>query len=190
MKIRKITTDQQIKACFAVMVQLRPHLQRNAFVARVRRQENSGYRMVAALDGRRVCGVAGYRVFECLSRGRNLYVDDLVTDAALRSRGIGQALLHWLVGEALRQRCRHLSLDSGVQRFGAHRFYLREGMRILCHHLAMDLTAKETALGPRVPKTGRRQRIVKTTRKLANGRAGTKQKPLAVSGRGPRQSTP
>jgi GNAT superfamily N-acetyltransferase len=188
-KIRKITTDQQIQACFDVMVQLRPHLRRDTFVACVRRQEKTGYRMVAALDGRRVCGVAGYRVFECLSRGRNLYVDDLVTDAARRSRGIGQTMLRWLVGEALRQHCRHLSLDSGVQRFGAHRFYLREGMHILCHHFAMELGPQDIDLDQRVPTTGRWQAIEKAARKPASGRSAAKQKELAVSGRASRRYT-
>jgi hypothetical protein len=30
-------------------------------------------------------------------------------------------------------------LDSGVQRFGAHRFYLRRRMDITSHHFALDL---------------------------------------------------
>lgn len=142
-KILKMTTDRQIQSCFDVMVQLRPHLQRKDFLGCVRQQEKTGYRLLAAVDAGRVCGVAGYRVFECLSRGRNLYVDDLVTDDAMRSRGIGRTLLKALETEALHQRCRHLSLDSGVQRFEAHRFYLREGMHILCHHFAKELVPAE-----------------------------------------------
>ena len=164
MNIRKMTTDRQIHACFDVMVQLRPHLRRDTFVASVRRQEKNGYQIVAALEAGRVCGVAGYRVFECLSRGRNLYVDDLVTDVVLRSRGIGQAMLHWLAAEALRQRCRHLSLDSGVQRFGAHRFYLREGMCILAHHFVRELVPEEMAADRVAAQTVKRKRAAQTTR--------------------------
>jgi hypothetical protein len=34
-------------------------------------------------------------------------------------------------------------LDSGVQRFGAHRFYLRRRMNITSHHFAIDLREAE-----------------------------------------------
>jgi hypothetical protein len=32
-----------------------------------------------------------------------------------------------------------LHLDSGVQRFAAHRFYLARRMDITCHHFALKL---------------------------------------------------
>ena len=32
-----------------------------------------------------------------------------------------------------------LDLDSGVQRFPAHRFYLGQGMAITAHHFALDV---------------------------------------------------
>jgi len=53
--------------------------------------------------------------------------------------GFGSRLLDWLVDEAKRQGCEQFHLDSGVQRFGAHRFYLHKGMDITSHHFAMRL---------------------------------------------------
>jgi hypothetical protein len=52
---------------------------------------------------------------------------------------IGDVLLE-LRGKfyALEQGCRQLELDSGVQRFGAHRFYLREGFDISSHHFSIE----------------------------------------------------
>ena len=35
-----------------------------------------------------------------LSSGKTLYVDDLVTDAAARSQGHGEAMLQWLIALA------------------------------------------------------------------------------------------
>ena len=139
MTVKKIRTNRQVQACFPVLCQLRPHLTETDFVVRVRRQEEAGFRLAAVFKGGTVCAVAGYRISECFSRGRNLYVDDLVTDEHLRSQGVGKLLLDWLIAEARRQKCKHLALDSGVQRFGAHRFYLRHGMNIAAHHFAMDL---------------------------------------------------
>lgn len=122
MIIKRIKTDHQIQACFEVAKQLRPHLIEADFVDRVRHQEKTGFRAAAVFDANRVCAFAGYRVFDCLSRGRVLYVDDLVTHLALRSQGVGRRLFAWLIMEARREKCDYLDLDSGVQRFAAHRF--------------------------------------------------------------------
>ena len=89
-------------------------------------------------DGR-VLAVAGFRVAENLAWGRHLYVDDLVTAAAARSTGCGQELFDWLVRYAVEAGCGQLHLDSGVQRFDAHRFYLRNRMSITSHHFARTL---------------------------------------------------
>ena len=35
--------------------------------------------------------------------------------------------------------CKQFYLDSGVQRFGAHRFYLKNRMIIAAHHFSFDL---------------------------------------------------
>jgi hypothetical protein len=43
------------------------------------------------------------------------------------------------VNEAKARNCDQLHLDSGVQRFGAHRFYLASRMDIIAHHFTMKL---------------------------------------------------
>ena len=126
--IRVAETDREIDECFPVMAQLRPHLERSEFVARVRRQIADGYRLAYLLEEDTVRAVAGYRILENLAWGRFLYVDDLVTDEAARSKGHGKALLAWLAERARQEGCAQLHLDSGHHRKGAHRFYLREGL--------------------------------------------------------------
>jgi hypothetical protein len=74
-----------------------------------------------------VAAVAGYRVLENLVYGRFLYVDDLVTRAESKRNGFSGLLFDWLLKEARKERCAAVALDSGVQRFEAHRFYLRHG---------------------------------------------------------------
>jgi hypothetical protein len=48
-------------------------------------------------------------------------------------------LLAELRERAIDAGCRSLDLDSGVQRFEAHRFYLRERMNITAHHFDLRL---------------------------------------------------
>ncbi len=135
-------SDAEIAACYPVMAQLRPHIAAEDFVPRVRRQMSQGYELaVLSADGR-PAAVAGFRVLEYLFSGVTLYVDDLVTDSAHRSKGYGEDLLSWLTEHGIGRGCLSLQLDSGVQRYDAHRFYLTQRMRISSHHFALDLPPK------------------------------------------------
>jgi GNAT superfamily N-acetyltransferase len=124
------------------MAELRPHLLAGEFVARVRRQQrDGGYQLGFLEDEDKIAqAAAGFRILENLPWGRFLYVDDLVTTGSSRSRGHGQALFDWLLARAREQNCAELHLDSGVQRFDAHRFYLRNRMAISAHHFELKLT--------------------------------------------------
>lgn len=138
-EISEADSKTDIGRCHPVMVQLRPHLSLADFVSRVLRQTKEGYRLLHAEIAGNVVGVAGCRVMETLAWGRILYVDDLVTDEAWRSQRVGSTLLGALVSLARDRECRELHLDSGVQRFGAHRFYLAHRMDITSHHFAVKL---------------------------------------------------
>jgi GNAT superfamily N-acetyltransferase len=137
--IARAATDDQIRRCFPVMAQLRPHLDEAEFVRRVRRQQQDGYELAFLSDKRIVKSVAGYRLSESLSWGRFMYVDDLVTAEKFRSQGFGQQLFAWLIKQAKACGCDQFHLDSGVHRFGAHRFYLTSRMDIIAHHFSMKL---------------------------------------------------
>ncbi len=104
-------------------------------------QRPEGYRVVAAfLPGvHDAVAAAGFRVLHQLSKARFLYVDDLVTLPSHRANGHAGLIFGWLVDEARRQGCEQLHLDSGHQRFDAHRFYLKHGMVINAHHFSMDV---------------------------------------------------
>ena len=132
-------SESDIRRCHPVMVQLRPQLAADEFVARVGRQRAEGYEVAYLESESQVRAVAGFRIVEMLMHGRHLYVDDLVTDAAQRSKGHGEVLMDWLVERASAAGCKSLQLDSGVQRFEAHRFYFREGMYISSYHFSIKL---------------------------------------------------
>ncbi len=135
----RVITDEAVAACYDVMAELRPHLRRADFVARVREMEVEGYRLACLRDGDHVVCVAGYRIAHNLHLGKYLYVDDLVSAAARRGQGFGAVMLAWLRAEARTHGCRCLHLDSGTQRIDAHRFYFRHGMTIGSFHFYEDL---------------------------------------------------
>jgi GNAT superfamily N-acetyltransferase len=133
-------TDAEITRCFPVLLQLRPGLIERDFIARIRRMSSEKYRLAYLADeGGTVRSVAGFRLMEMLYAGQMLYVDDLITDSASRSKGYGEKLFEWLTAHARALGCDELALDSGTQRVEAHRFYLRQRMKINCFHFSLSL---------------------------------------------------
>lgn len=140
MTVEPARTDAQIAATFSVMHQLRPHLARAEYLPLIRgMMASDGFRLAALTDEGEVRAVAGYRLMNVLYCGRVLYVDDLVTDELVRSRGYGKALLDWLKDEGRREGCAELQLISRTVREQAHRFYFREGFGIECFHFRTRL---------------------------------------------------
>lgn len=144
------TSNLELERCFPVMQELRPQLVAAEFVGRVQRQAHqAGYQLAylatdVATDAASVAtsdvkALAGFRISESLSWGKFLYVDDLITTASARSQGYGELLLQWLCDYARTHQCEQLHLDSGVQRFEAHRFYMRHRMQIVAHHFSVTL---------------------------------------------------
>lgn len=145
MSIVDITTDEGTLAepgwlarAEEVHRELRPQLPEE-YVEKMQRVFAGGARMSVAVDDDAVLGVAVWRVYEDTSIGRKLYVDDLVTTESARSEGVGQTLLTWLEARARKLDCRALTLDSGVQRARAHRFYFREGLSVFAFNFRRDL---------------------------------------------------
>ncbi len=121
---------------------LRPQLTAEGFAQFTVEAHRQGLVFTAAYDKHGRCvGVAAYRVL-ATSRGRLLFVDDLVTAPEVRSGGIGGRLLAELELRARRSGCARIELDSGVSNHGAHRFYHAHRMSIVALHFAHDLAAE------------------------------------------------
>lgn len=133
------TTGEQIRKCYLVMQQLRPHLKEDLFVEQVQRQIADGYHLVFLGESGEVKAVAGYRFLEFLAWGKVLYIDDLVTSSDAREKGYGGRLLKWVINEAVLAKCDQVHLDSGPQRHDAHRLYLNHRFKIIGHHFALEL---------------------------------------------------
>ena len=120
--------------------QLRPKLK--DYAAEIKRVCRTGGRLCAAAVDNKVVGVALYRIYESTYDGRRMYVDDLVTDDAHRSQGVGAALLAHMQAIARDAGCDTFALDSGTHREQAHKFYFREGLTITSFSFRKHLAAK------------------------------------------------
>lgn len=132
-------TESEISNCFELMSELRPHLSKEDFFQKVHEQMNAGYHLFTMYKDSVLVAVCGCRIASNLAWGKHLYIDDLVSLSDQRSLGHGHEVLEYLMGFAKEKGCVQVHLDSGVQRFAAHRFYLREGFKIASHHLSQEV---------------------------------------------------
>ncbi|HET6992075.1 MAG TPA: GNAT family N-acetyltransferase [Bacteroidia bacterium] len=144
MKIKLAATDTDLLLCFPAMQALRPFLKKEDFLPRIKRLMKGGYQIAFVLlpDGT-VPAVAGFRFEEMLHRGNSIYIDDLSTLEESRSKGYGGMLIDYLINLAKEKEMHSIHLDSGVQRFDAHRFYLKKKFNITSHHFALQLKTIE-----------------------------------------------
>jgi GNAT superfamily N-acetyltransferase len=134
-------TDDQIAATFEVMQQLRPQLEKTRYVPMIRSlMASDGLKLLVLSEENVVRAVASYRVMNMLYCGSLIYIDDLVADERVRSRGHGAKLIARLkeIGRSLG--CSEIQLISRVTREQAHRFYFREGFGIECFHFRTRLS--------------------------------------------------
>lgn len=79
--------------------------------------------------------VVGFREVWSTAWGHHTYSDDLSALETAPADGFADELLRWVVADAERRHCDGVHLDSGVgsDRAAAHRWYLRNRMRISAH---------------------------------------------------------
>lgn len=136
-RVRLAESDSDFERLAPVLLELRTHYTASTLVAQIKEQQKQGYLIAFAESGREIVGVAGFVVGRKLAWGKHIYVDDLVTAERSRSTGVGSAIIAWLKAYARDNGCGQIHLGSGVQRFSAHRFYLRHGFDITSHHFSI-----------------------------------------------------
>jgi len=133
-----VVNADMLAAAESVHRQLRPQLP-EGYVARMKEIFAGGAEMAVAIVDAKIAGVTVFRILEKTFTGRELYCDDLVTDEAKRSRGVGHALIAYMERVGRERGCDYIALDSGTQRQQAHKFYFREQLPITSFHFSKKL---------------------------------------------------
>lgn len=129
-EIRELTTETAWREAFPVLRELRDHLTEASYLEYLREMRAEGYRLFALFEDEDVLAVAGAGIRTNFYNGRHLFVYDLVTRPDRRSEGHGGRLMEFLEDWARERGCESLTLESGLWRDDAHRFYE--------DHLGMD----------------------------------------------------
>jgi len=123
LKIRRLE-PREWAGTFPLVVQLRPHLDQDEFVRRVRRQSHNGYELIGAFRDSRLIGLLGIRPVQTLMRGAHLHIDDIVVEEAEQNSGCGRALMDYAEQDAKARGMSLVFLDARPEAIG---FYQRLG---------------------------------------------------------------
>lgn len=139
MEIKFAETDEDLKKCIEVIQALRPNLTLERFLSLIPEMKKESYRLAFIEENGKAVSACGFRYMTTLFEGRFIYIDDLSTLAEGRGKGYASALFDFVVNLAKSEGLPAVHLDSGHQRFDAHRLYLNKGMKIVYHHFRLEL---------------------------------------------------
>ena len=139
MEIKQALSKEEFINCWGVVQHLRPRLNLDSYLNLVLYMLDESYKMMFIEEDGRTTSICGYRYTTMLHRGRSIYIDDLFTLEDARGKGYASALLDHVLAEALENNLQSIHLDSGHQRYDAHRLYLSKGYRITDHHFELEL---------------------------------------------------
>lgn len=135
----KIASEEEIKYCYKILHQIREDLSENDFMQKIAMQIKNGYKVAYVLEEKQIICVAGFTVGHKLRWGKHIYIDDFVTDKSVKATDAAKALLDFIKIYAIQQKCKSIHLDSSVDRYDAHKFYLSQDMKIDSHHFSYTI---------------------------------------------------
>jgi GNAT superfamily N-acetyltransferase len=142
MDIKIVKNDEEILECFDLIQQLVNSIKKNNFLEQVKRKYEYGYKIVRLKKQEKIISIIGIRIYEYFGCGKFLIIDDFVTDKKMRNQGYGKIIFEWVVKYAEEHQCSQIQLDSNIELFKAHKFYMSMGMNISHHHFSLILNDK------------------------------------------------
>jgi len=136
MKIQIAESKEDILKCREVLFELRRDLDKINFLSVIEEMIQEGYKLAFIEEGGRAVAAVGFRYVQFLYNGKHYYIDDLSTLPGYRGRGLAGQLLDYVADQARNNGFRCVTLDSGYQRYDAHRLYLNKGFTLNCHHFS------------------------------------------------------
>lgn len=126
MQIREINL-KELDIVYEVLSQLRVDLSFKEFDDLVYDMRHMDYKMIGLFQRDKLITYAGVCVQTNFYHKRHLYVYDLVTDSAYRSKAFGKEMMEYLEVYAKTVMCENIVLSCGLQREEAHSFYENSG---------------------------------------------------------------
>ncbi|MBJ8053348.1 GNAT family N-acetyltransferase [Bacillus cereus] len=128
MNVKEVVTEEQLHEVLPVLQQLRTKLSREEASTLFQKMKEENYKLFSLYnETEEVVSLAGVAICTNFYNKKHVYVYDLVTAEAYRSKGYGNALLSHIENWGMENGCESIALTSAFPRLDAHRFYEREG---------------------------------------------------------------
>ena len=92
MEMKVARSEAELRKVRPVLLQLRSQYTEDSLVVQIQLQQERGYQLAYVENDGDVLCVIGFVMSSKLSWGKNIYIDDLVTNEAVRSTGAGRPL--------------------------------------------------------------------------------------------------
>ncbi|MDH4422298.1 MULTISPECIES: GNAT family N-acetyltransferase [Bacillus] len=128
MNVKEVVTEEQLDEVLPVLQQLRTKLSKEEASFLFRKMKEENYKLFSLYDEiGEVVSLAGVTICTNFYNKKHVFVYDLVTAEAHRSKGYGNVLLSYIENWGKEYGCESIALTSAFPRLDAHRFYEREG---------------------------------------------------------------
>ena len=128
MNVKEVVTEEQLDEVLPVLQQLRTKLSKEEASFLFRKMKEENYKLFSLYDEiGEVVSLAGVTICTNFYNKKHVFVYDLVTAEAHRSKGYGNVLLSYIENWGQEYGCESIALTSAFPRLDAHRFYEREG---------------------------------------------------------------
>jgi GNAT superfamily N-acetyltransferase len=138
MSVKFANTQEDYLKCWNAINVLRPNLTKENYLALIDNMTSQTYQLAFIEDENGdVPAIVGFRYMTMLYCGNIIYIDDLSTVSEARGKGYASQLLDFIIELAQTQKLDGVHLDSGHQRYDAHRLYLNKKFKITAHHFSL-----------------------------------------------------
>ncbi|PGB04685.1 GNAT family N-acetyltransferase [Bacillus toyonensis] len=128
MNVKEVVTEAQLHEVLPVLQQLRTQLSEEEAGFLFRKMKEENYKLFSLRnEDDEVVSLAGVAICTNFYNKKHVFVYDLVTVEAHRSKGYGNVLLSYIENWGKENGCESIDLTSAFPRIDAHRFYEREG---------------------------------------------------------------
>jgi ribosomal protein S18 acetylase RimI-like enzyme len=139
-EIKPVKTSAEIQQCWEVIFLLRPHLNKDTWIATVSHMmQHEQYFIDGIFDNGRFVAFAGYRNMTTLHTGNFIYLDDLCTLDSHRGKGLASQLLEHVKTIAIKNNKDAVVLDTNFTNNTAQKVYLKSGFKLAAIHLQYDV---------------------------------------------------
>lgn len=123
MRIEELVSAEQWQAAFPILQQLRQRLTEEDFLSRREELLESGYLLFGLYENDKIVSVASAIIYPHVTRGKDFWIHDLVSDEGVRSKGFGKAFLNWLEDYAQSKGCSRVCVHTRNTNDGSKHFY-------------------------------------------------------------------